>query len=128
MAMLSSWSDQTANNVNQDQEKFSMSKTRDNSVNALKVARQWFTLDFKVMVIRHKKQNQLTCAATGHLFNVMPRLVRMWEELYDAGQLTLDAGRRPVTPHQAQVSKLRAELSRMKIKVAHLTEGQNARS
>jgi transposase-like protein len=105
-----------------------MRTARRTSHDALKLARRWFTLDFKIMVIRHKKENALTCAATGRAFNVMPRLVRIWEELYDAGQLTIDAGRRPVTLHQAEVSKLRAELSRMKIEVASLRGTVSARS
>jgi transposase-like protein len=86
----------------------------------LKLARRWFTLDFKIMVVRHKKANGLSCAAVGRKYSVMPKLIRAWEELYDAGKLTVDAGRRPVTQHQAEISKLRAELSRVKVEVASL--------
>jgi hypothetical protein len=86
----------------------------------LKLARRWFTLDFKVAVTRYKKAHHLSCVQTGRHFGIQSRLVRMWEALDDAGKLTIDSGRRQVTQQQAEVSKLRAELARAKIEVVLL--------
>jgi transposase len=82
--------------------------------------RRVFTLEFKAEVVRHKKAENLNFAECGRKFDVLPKLVQEWERLYEAGQLTLAAGRRAVSPEQAEITRLRAELSRAKMEVSIL--------
>ena len=81
----------------------------------LKLARRTFTLEFKADVVRHKKGEKLSFSETGRAFDVLPKLVKDWEALYDKGLLTGEAGRRTVSPEQAQIGALRSELSRLKM-------------
>ena len=82
--------------------------------------RRVFTLEFKAEVVRHKKAENLTLAECGRKFEVLPKLVQHWETQCDAGQLTVAAGRRAVSPEQAEITRLRAELSRAKMEVSIL--------
>lgn len=82
--------------------------------------RRAFTLEFKAEVVRHKKVENLTRADCGRKFDVLPKLIEHWEKQYDAGQLTVAAGRRAVSPEQAEITRLRAELSRAKMEVSIL--------
>lgn len=91
-----------------------------NKAGRLKTARRIFTLDFKAEVVRHKKAENLSWAETGRKFDVLPKLVRKWEALYEAGKLTQEAGRRSVSPEQAELSRMRSELSRLKMENAIL--------
>ena len=49
--------------------------------------------------------------------DVGAKLIQQWEKQYEAGQLTTVAGRRAVSPEQAEIAQLRAELSRAKMEV-----------
>ena len=80
-----------------------------------KLARRSFTLEFKADVVRHRKAEHLSWADAGKAFDVLPKLVKDWEALYDKGLLTGEAGRRTVSPEQAQIGALRSELSRLKM-------------
>jgi transposase len=82
--------------------------------------RRVFTLEFKAEVVRHKKAENLTLAECGRKFEVLPKLVQHWEEQYEAGELTVAAGRRAVSPEQAEITRLRADLSRAKMEVSIL--------
>ena len=82
--------------------------------------RRVFTLEFKAEVVRHKKAENLTLAECGRKFDVLPKLIQDWEKQYEAGQLTVAAGRRAVSPEQAEITRLRAELSRAKMEVSIL--------
>ena len=84
-------------------------------VDKLKLARRTFTLEFKADVVRHKKGENLSFSETGRAFDVLPKFVKDWEALYDKGLLTGEAGRRTVSPEQAQIGALRSELSRLKM-------------
>ena len=84
-------------------------------VDKLKLARRTFTLKFKADVVRHKKGENLSFSETGRAFDVLPKFVKDWEALYDKGLLTGEAGRRTVSPEQAQIGALRSELSRLKM-------------
>jgi len=65
--------------------------------------------------VRHKKAERLSFPEAGKAFDVLPKLVKDWEALYDKGLLTGEAGRRTVSPEQAQIGALRSELSRLKM-------------
>ena len=82
--------------------------------------RRVFTLEFKAEVVRHKKAENLSLAECGRKFDVLPKLIQQWEKQYEAGQLTAAAGRRAVSPEQAEITRLRAELSRAKMEVSIL--------
>ena len=82
--------------------------------------RRVFTLEFKAEVVRHKKAENLSLAECGRKFEILPKLIQQWEKQYAAGQLTLEAGRRAVSPEQAEIARLRAELSRSKMEVSIL--------
>lgn len=86
----------------------------------LRVARRVFTLEFKAEVVRHKKAENLSYVETGRKFDVLPKLVQQWERLYEAGKLTAEAGRRAVSPEQAELARMRSELSRVKMENAIL--------
>ena len=51
---------------------------------------------------------------------MLPKLVKQWEKQYEAGQLTQAAGRRAVSPEQAEITRLRADLSRARMEVSIL--------
>jgi transposase len=91
-----------------------------NKAGKLRVARRTFTLEFKAEVVRHKKAENLSWAETGRKFDVLPKLVQQWEALYEQGLLTQEAGRRSVSPEQAELSRMRSENSRLKMEVAIL--------
>jgi transposase len=82
--------------------------------------RRVFTLEFKAEVVRHRKAENLTLAECGRKFDVLPKLIQDWEKQYEGGQLTVAAGRRSVSPEQAEITRLRAELSRAKMEVSIL--------
>ena len=82
--------------------------------------RRVFTVQFKAEVVRHKKAENLGFAEIGRKFDVLPKLVQRWEKQYEAGQLTVAAGRRAISPEQAENLRLRAELSRARMEVSIL--------
>jgi len=82
--------------------------------------RRVFTLDFKVEVVRHRKAENLTFAECGRKFEILPKLIQDWEKQYEARQLTALAGRRAVSPEQAENARLRAKQSRAKMEVSIL--------
>ena len=82
--------------------------------------RRIFTLDFKAEVVRHEKAEKLSFADCSRKFDVLPKLIQRWEKQYEAGELTVAAGRRMVSPEQAEIAQLRAELSQSKMEVSIL--------
>ena len=86
--------------------------------------RRVFTVEFMAEVVRHKKAENISTADCARKFDVLPKLIQHWEKQYDAGQLTVAAGRRAVSPEQAEITRLRAELSRAKMEVSILKKGE----
>ena len=72
-----------------------------------------FTVAFKAGVVRHKKAENISTADSARKFDVLPKRIQHGEKHYDAGQLTVAAGRRAVSWEQAEITRLRAELSRL---------------
>ena len=94
-----------------------------NSLDGIKkeqLKRRVFTLEFKAEVVRHKKAENLSPAECARKFDVLPKLIQRWEKQYEAGELTALAGRRAVSPEQAEIARLRAELSQSKMEVSIL--------
>ena len=82
--------------------------------------RRVFTVEFKAEVVRHKKAENLSFAECARKFEVLPKLIQHWEKQYEAGELTVAAGRRAVSPEQAEIARLRADLSRARMEVSIL--------
>jgi len=91
-----------------------------NKAGKLKLARRAFTLDYKAEVVRHKLVENRTATQTGAKFDLLPKLVQQWEKQYQAGALTQDAGRRTVSPEQAEIARMTAENSRLNVEVSIL--------
>jgi transposase len=94
-----------------------------NAVEVIKkeqLKRRVFTVEFKAEVVRHKKAENLSWAECGRKFEVLPKLIQHWEKQYESGDLTVAAGRRAVSPEQAEITRLRADLSRAKMEVSIL--------
>ena len=89
-----------------------------NKAGKLKVSRRVFTVEYKAEVVRHKKAENLSFVETGKKFDVLPKLVQRWEKRCESGQLTAAAGRRTVSPEQAEIARLKAELSRAKMELS----------
>ena len=68
--------------------------------------RRVFTLEFKAEVVWHRKAENLSFPECGSKFDVLPKLIQQWEKQYEAGQLTQAAGRRAVSPEQAEITRL----------------------
>ena len=82
--------------------------------------RRVFTLEYKAEVVRHKKAENLSFSECGRKFDVLPKLIQQWEKQYEAGKLTEAAGRRMASPEQAEITRLRADLSRARMEVSIL--------
>ena len=91
-----------------------------NKAGKLKVSRRAFTVEYKAEVVRHKKAENLSFVETGKKFDVLPKLGQKWEKLYESGALTKEAGRRLVSPEQAEITRMKAENSRLKMEVSIL--------
>ena len=91
-----------------------------NGIKKEQLKRRVFTVEFKAEVVRHKKAENLSFAECSRKFEVLPKLIQHWEKQYEAGQLTVAAGRRAVSPEQAEITRLRAELSRSRMEVSIL--------
>ena len=104
----------------------------DNQHSALEVIkkeqlkRRVFTVEFKAEVVRHKKAENLSLPECGRKFDVLPKLIGNWEKQYEAGELTVTAGRRAVSPEQAEITRLRADLSRARMEVSILKKAAGA--
>ena len=86
--------------------------------------RRVFTLEFKAEVVRHKKAENLSFVECGNKFDVLPKLIQQSEKQYEAGQLTVAAGRRSVSPEQEEITRLCADLSRAKMEVSILKKNR----
>ncbi len=83
-----------------------------------------FKFEFKAEAVRCKKAESLSLADCAREFDVLAKLVQRWEKQYEVAQLKVASGRRAVSPEQAEISRLRAELSRSKIEVTILKNRQ----
>ena len=70
--------------------------------------------------MRHRKAENLSFPECGRKFDVLPKLIQQWEKQYEAGKLTEAAGRRMASPEQAEITRLRADLSRARMEVSIL--------
>ena len=88
--------------------------------------RRVFTVEFKAEVVRHKKAENLSFVECARKFEILPKLLQHWEKQYEAGELTVVAGRRAVSPEQAEIARLRADLSRARMEVSILKKAAGA--
>ena len=90
-----------------------------NKAGKLKVSRRAFTLEYNAEVVRHKKAENLTATQTGAKFDLLPKRVQQWEKQYQADALTQDAGRRTVSPEQAEIGPMKMENAILKKAAAY---------
>jgi transposase len=60
-------------------------------------------------------ENGLSYAEVGRRLDVLPKLVKSWEDMYRAGKLIAGAPRLQVTTEQMELSKLRKEVQDLKM-------------
>ncbi len=67
--------------------------------------------------MRQKTAKNLGFAECARKFDVFLKLLQHREEQYEAGELTVAAGHRAASPEQAEITRLRAELSRTRMEI-----------
>ncbi len=72
-----------------------------------------YTLEFKLEAVRLIKAGQ-SCAATAKVLGVVEQTLYNWIKQDRNGQLN-GAGAKPVSPEQMEITRLGAELSRVKM-------------
>ena len=60
-------------------------------------------------------ENGLSYAEVGRRLDVLPKLIRTWQDTYRAGKLIAGAPRLRVTAEQMELSKLRKEVQDLKM-------------
>ena len=80
-----------------------------------KLKRRAFTAEFKVEAVKLVTENGLSCAEVGRRLDVLPNLIKTWENTYLAGKLITGAPRLRVTAEQMDLSKLRKEVQDLKM-------------
>jgi transposase len=85
-----------------------------------KLRRRQFTEEFKLGAVKMVKDQGLDRAEAGKRLGVEPRLIRAWEQAYEAGRLGGGQVKRAVSGEQQEIAKLRAELSRVRMENAIL--------
>lgn len=85
-----------------------------------KLQRRQFTTEFKVGAVKMVKEQGLSRGEVGRRLEIDSRMIKKWEQAYAAGKFNAGDIKRAVSPEQQEVSKLRAELSRLKMENAIL--------
>ena len=80
-----------------------------------KLKRRTFTAEFKIEAVKLVTHSGLSYAEVGRRLDILPKLIKAWEDTYCAGKLIADAPRLRVTPEQMELSKLRKEIQELKM-------------
>ena len=80
-----------------------------------KLKRRAFTAGFKIEAVKLVTENGLSYAEVGGRLDVLPKLIKTWEDTYRAGELIAGALRLRVTVEQMELSKLRKEVQDLKM-------------
>ena len=80
-----------------------------------KLKRRAFTAEFKIEAVKLVTENGLSYAEVGRRLDVLPKLIKTWEDTYHAGKLIAGAPRLRVTAEQMELSKLRKEIQDLKM-------------
>lgn len=77
----------------------------------MKIPKQEYTPEFREMAVKRVKEGQSIGAVAKEL-GLSDQTLRNWVKAADAGKL--NSGVKPVTPEQMELSRLRAEVARLK--------------
>ena len=80
-----------------------------------KLKRRAFTAEFKIEAVKLITEVGLSYAEVGRRLDVLPKLVKNWEDMYRDGKLIAGAPRLRVTAEQMELSKLRKEVQDLKM-------------
>ena len=80
-----------------------------------KLKRRAFTAEFKIEAVKLVTENGLSYAEVGRRLDVLPKLIKNWEDMYRGGVLIARAPRLRVTAEQMELSKLRKEIQDLKM-------------
>jgi transposase len=80
-----------------------------------KLKRRAFTAEFQIEAVKLVTANGLSYAEVGRRLDVLPKLVKTWEDTYRAGKPIAGAARLRVTAEQMELSKLRKEVRDLKM-------------
>ena len=86
--------------------------------------RRAFTAEFKIEAVKWVTQNGLSYAEVGRRLDVLPKLIKAWEDTYRAGKLIAGAPRLRVTAEQMELSKLRKEVQELKYGARYSKKGR----
>jgi transposase len=78
----------------------------------MKIPKQEYTTEFKEQAVKHVKEGKSISAVAKEL-GLIVQTLRNWVKASDAGKLK-GAGSKVVTPEQMELSRLRAENTRLK--------------
>jgi transposase len=80
-----------------------------------KLKRRAFTAEFKIEAVKLVTENGLSYAEVGRRLDILPKLIKSWEDMYRGGKLIAGAPRLRVTAEQMELSKLRKEVQDLKM-------------
>lgn len=81
-----------------------------------KIPKQSYTVEFKQEAVRQVEKEGKSPAQVARELGIAEQTLGNWRKAYRAGKLAAGAGK-PVTPEQMEVSRLKAENSRLKMEV-----------
>jgi transposase len=80
-----------------------------------KIPKQEYTAEFKALAVKRVKDG-LTVGAAARELGLIDQTLRNWVKAADAGKLN-GAGAKPVTPEQMELTRVRAEVVRLRREV-----------
>jgi transposase len=81
-----------------------------------KIPKQSYTVEFKQEAVRQVEKEGKSPAQVARELGIAEQTLGNWRKAYKAGKLAAGTGK-PVTPEQMEVSRLKAENSRLKMEV-----------
>ena len=87
-----------------------------------KIPKQSYTVEFKQEAVRQVEKEGKSPAQVARELGIAEQTLGNWRKAYKAGKLAAGADK-PVTPEQMEVSRLKAENSRLKMEVEILKNG-----
>ena len=78
----------------------------------MKAMRQKYTMEFKELAVKRVREG-MTAGAVARELGLNEQTLRNWVKAAEGGKLS-GAGRKPVTPEEMELSRLRAENARLK--------------
>jgi transposase len=80
-----------------------------------RLKRRQFTAEFKLEAAKYVLDQGMSYAEVGKRLGVLPKLVKDWVVLYQAGKLVAGVPKLRVTAEQMELSQLRQEVQRLRM-------------